>query len=58
MLNLKIEFTRNVPTNTTEIVDTVCKLEGKVDQETLLSLLPFVDNPKEILEKAGGRCSG
>lgn len=51
VLNLKIEFTRNVPTNTTEIVDTVCKLEGKVDQETLLSLLPFVDNPKEILEK-------
>ena len=51
VLNLKVEFTRNVPTNTTELVDTVCKLEGKVDKETLLSLLPFVDNPKEILEK-------
>lgn len=51
VLNLKIEFTRNVPTNTTEIVDTVCKLDGKVDKETLLSLLPFVDNPKDILDK-------
>lgn len=51
VLNLKVEFTRNVPTNTTEIVETVCKLDGKVDKETLLSLLPFVDNPKDILEK-------
>ena len=49
--NLKIEFTRNVPNNLVEIVDTVAKLEGKVDRETLLSLLPFVDNPKEIIEK-------
>jgi hypothetical protein len=40
-----------VPNNITEIVDTVCKLEGKVDKETLLALLPFVDNPKEVLEK-------
>ena len=34
-----------------EIVDTVSKLDGKVDKETLLSLLPFIDNPKEVLEK-------
>lgn len=51
VLNLKIEFTRNVPNNVTELVDTVCKLEGKVDKETLLALLPFIDNPKEVLEK-------
>lgn len=49
--NLKIEFSRNIPNNLTEIVDTVCKLEGKVDKETLLSLLPFIDNPTEVLEK-------
>lgn len=49
--NLKIEFSRNVPNNITEIVDTVTKLEGKVDKETLLALLPFIDNPKEVLEK-------
>ena len=49
--NLKLEFKRNIPANITEIVDTVCKLDGKVDNETLLALLPFVDNPKEVLEK-------
>ena len=49
--NLKLEFKRNIPANITEIVDTVCKLDGKVDDETLLALLPFVDNPKEVLEK-------
>lgn len=49
--NLNVEFTRNVPNNITELVDTVAKLEGKVDKETLLSLLPFIDNPSEVLEK-------
>lgn len=51
IVNLKVEFTRNVPNNLTEIVDTVTKLDGKVDKETLLALLPFIDNPKEVLEK-------
>lgn len=51
IVNLKVEFTRNVPNNLTEIVDTVTKLNGSVDKETLLSLLPFIDNPKEVLEK-------
>ena len=51
LFNLKVEFTRNVPNNLVEIVDTVTKLDGKVDKETLLSLLPFIDNPKEVLEK-------
>ena len=41
VLNLKVEFSRNVPNNLTEIVDTVSKLDGKVDKETLLSLLPI-----------------
>lgn len=51
VLNLKVEFTRNIPNNITEIVDTITKLDGKVDRETLLALLPFIDNPKEVLEK-------
>lgn len=51
VINLKVEFTRNVPNNITELVDTVTKLDGKVDKETLLALLPFIDNPKEVLEK-------
>jgi SPP1 family phage portal protein len=49
--NLKTIFTRNIPNNTTELVDMVVKLDGKVDKETLLALLPFIDNPKEVLEK-------
>ena len=48
---VKIEFSRNIPMNITELVDTVCKLEGKVDKETLLALLPFVDDPLAVLEK-------
>ena len=51
MRDIHVEFSRNVPANITETVDTVTKLDGKVDQETLLALLPFVDNPKDILEK-------
>lgn len=51
VINLKVEFTRNVPNNITELVDTVNKLDGKVDKETLLALLPFIDNPKDVLEK-------
>lgn len=51
VINLDVVFTRNVPNNITELVDTVTKLEGKVDKETLLALLPFIDNPSDILEK-------
>ena len=51
VLNLKCEFSRNIPNNITELVDTVTKLEGKVDKETLLALLPFIDNPSEVLRK-------
>jgi SPP1 family phage portal protein len=51
VMNLSIEWSRNVPNNITELVDTVTKLEGKVDKETLLALLPFIDNPSEVLKK-------
>lgn len=45
-----IKFTRNVPNNITELADVVSKLNGLVDKETLLSLLPFIDDPKGVLE--------
>ena len=51
VFNLKSEFSRNVPNNNTELVDIVTKLDGKVDKETLLALLPFIDDPREVLEK-------
>lgn len=45
-----IIFTRNLPANLTEIVDTVVKLNGVVDQETLLSLLPFIPDTTAVIE--------
>lgn len=48
---LKIQFVRNMPQNLTELADLVVKLDGIVDKETLLSLLPFIENPQVILEK-------
>ena len=51
MADVQVQFTRNVPDNIQELVDAVTKLNGVVDKETLLSLLPFVDNPSLILEK-------
>lgn len=51
ILDVKITFTRNLPANITEIVDTVTKLNGMVDKETLLQLLPFVDNTQDVIDK-------
>lgn len=48
---LQLIFNRNIPNNLTEIVDTVVKLDGMVDKDTLLSLLPFVESPQEVIEK-------
>lgn len=47
---VQIIFTRNIPMNLTETTQVVTSLKGIVDTETLLSLLPFVDNPQEIME--------
>ena len=50
--DFKITFTNNLPTNTLEIAQIVNQLRGLVSDETLLSLLPFVDDAKEELKKA------
>jgi SPP1 family phage portal protein len=47
---VKITFTRNIPNNLLELVQTVATLQGIVSQETLLSQLPFIDNVKDELE--------
>lgn len=52
---IKPVFTRNIPANETEIVATVKQLYGIVSDETLLSLLPFIENAREeikAIEKA------
>lgn len=48
---VEMVFTRNLPTDNTESVDIVTKLQGIVSDETLLSLLPFIDEPEVELEK-------
>ncbi len=45
---IDVVFTVDMPSNLSETVDTVQKLEGRVDEKTLLSLLPFVKDPDEM----------
>jgi SPP1 family phage portal protein len=51
MTKVQVIFSRNVPDNLHEIAEVVGLLNGVVDKETLLSLLPFIDDPTYILEK-------
>lgn len=48
---ITLQFTRNIKQNLVEIVDTVTKLQNIVSQETLISLLPFVEDVSEELDK-------
>ncbi len=48
---IEIVFTRNLPTNEDELADTINKLRGMVSNETLISLLPFIDDVQNELEK-------
>lgn len=49
--DIEIKFRRNLPQNLAEKVDMVAKLKGIVDDETLLGLLDFIENPQQVLEK-------
>ena len=44
-------FTRNKPQNETDLVNMVKSLYGIISDETLLSILPFIENSKEEMEK-------
>lgn len=48
---IEVVFTRNLPTNEDELADTINKLRGMVSNETLISLLPFVEDVQKELEK-------
>lgn len=48
--DITMTFTRNMPTNTTDLVDTVTKLKGMLSDQTLLSQLPFVEDVQNELE--------
>ena len=46
-----MQFRRNKPQNILEQSQIIGNLPSMLPKETLLQLLPFVDNPKEELEK-------
>lgn len=49
--SVSISFIRNLPTNDSEIADTVQKLAGIVSNETLLAQIPFVDDVMGEMER-------
>ena len=50
---IEIIFTRNLPTNDSEIAQMVSTLDGIVSDETLLAQIPFVTDVQSELEKIG-----
>lgn len=48
---ININFTRNIPSNNTEIADMVNTLKDIVSEQTLLAQIPFVDDVQTELEK-------
>lgn len=45
------DFTRNIPVDLQYLAEAISKLKGKISDETLLTLLPFVDDAKWELQK-------
>ena len=46
-----IVFTRNKPQNETELANMVKSLYGILSDETLISILPFIENAREEIDK-------
>jgi len=49
--NVNISFTRNIPENEKDAAELVGKLAGYISQKTLLSYLPFVEDPQKEMER-------
>lgn len=49
--DIAVKFTRNLPTDLTGLADVITKLKDVCSQETLLTLLPFIENPKVEIQK-------
>lgn len=49
--DVQINFKRNVPEDTAATINLINGLKGSVSDETLLGLLPFIDNPADEVEK-------
>ena len=48
--DVEIKFTRNLPSNIVEIAEVVNSFRGLIPDVTLLSQVPFIDNPQEQIE--------
>ena len=49
--DVAVKFTRNLPTDMVGLADVIVKIKDICSQETLLSLLPFVESPKIEMDK-------
>ncbi len=49
--DIVVKFTRNLPTDLTGLADVITKLKDVCSKETLLTLLPFVENPTVEIKK-------
>jgi len=49
--DINIIFTRNLPSNDVEVANMINTLRGLVSDETLISLLPFINDAKEEMDK-------
>lgn len=49
--DINIVFTRNLPSNDVEVANMINTLRGLVSDETLISLLPFINDAKEEMDK-------
>ena len=49
--DITITFSKNLPTDTANIIDTVVKLKGIVADDTLLAQIPFVEDVEAELDK-------
>ncbi|AOY76736.1 phage portal protein [Clostridium formicaceticum] len=49
--DIAIKFTRNLPTDLVGLADVITKLQNVCSQESLLTLLPFIESPKVEISK-------
>ena len=49
--DIEMTFSRNLPQNLVETVDSVTKLKGIVSDMTLLSQLPFIEDPQDEINR-------
>ena len=50
-MDVNTTFIRNIPQNVQELVGIANDISNMVDKETALSIIPFIDNPAEVIAK-------